>query len=245
MTAAWAAGFAWRCQCHLPDRLDSTGRRWGKSLGTRAFAILVATIASLVALLAGTTTNVADEYRYDDANVARVDARLLGAIEATSTLFSGVREHSTSPLIEGRRTSTTPFRSLVATQAASPWSLGPSPRGFAIEEALGGNLPRSFPTIDSFANGTATSIKSIDLTASSYQSAGRLTSRLNGYVDSVAGFDGAVFDGVRVAPGATTTRELVVAIQPGVASSAQQAALTQVVQYGASNGVTVRVVSVP
>ena len=133
----------------------------------------------------------------------------------------------------------------IAGNTVSPWSLGPSPRGFAIEEALGGNLPRSFPTIDSFANGTATSIKSIDLTASSYQTAARLTGRLNGYVDSVAGFDGAVFDGVRIAPGATTARELVVAIEPGVASSAQQAALAEVVQYGASNGVTVRVVAVP
>lgn len=119
MTAAWVAGFAWRCQRHLPDRLDSTGRRWGKSLGTRTFAILVATIASLVAPLAGTTTNVAVEYRYDDANVARVDARLLGAIEATSTLFSGVREHSASPLIEGRRTSTTPRALSNATEAGT------------------------------------------------------------------------------------------------------------------------------
>jgi hypothetical protein len=127
----------------------------------------------------------------------------------------------------------------------SPWSLPPSPRGLAIEEMLGGNLPQNFPTIDRFANGTATSIKSIDLTAASYQGPGGLTSKLTGYVNSVAGFDGDTLGTFAILQGETTARELVVAVQSGVASSAQQAALTGVVQYGASKGVIVRMVSVP
>jgi hypothetical protein len=80
--------------------------------------------------------------------------------------------------------------------ASGPWSLPPTPRGLAIEEQLGGNLPPSFPTIDSFNDGMATSIKSVDLSASSYQNLNTLTSKLNGYVNQVAGFNGATFDGV-------------------------------------------------
>jgi len=205
-----------------------------------AFAVLGALWAS-----SPTTTLGAATLTYDIPTIERHGVHALDTVGLGSAQFTDAPERSASPPNVARATSTTPPHSLVATNTVSPWSLGPSPRGFAIEEALGGNLPRSFPTIDSFANGTATSIKSIDLTASSYQSAGRLTSRLNGYVDGVAGFDGAVFDGVRIAPGATTARELIVAVQPGVASSAQQAALAEIVRYGASNGVTVRVVPVP
>ncbi len=181
----------------------------------------------------------------DAAVEALVYANVDDFVGAMLPLVIGPQDGSASLGAEGpgRHLSLLAVRS--ATNTASPWSLGPSPQGFAIEEALGGNLSQSFPTIDSFANGTATSIKSIDLTASSYQSAGSLTRRLKGYVDSVGGLAGAVFDGVRIVPEATTSRELVVAIQPGVASSAQQTALTKVVQYGASNGVSFRLVPVP
>jgi hypothetical protein len=215
-------------------------RHWCSRVGLLLVGALV------VALVGAATTTVwAGQYTYDAPHVAHAGTHAPSVADVRRGPLGNARQGRARPDAEVRGTSTTSLSRSVATNTVSPWSLGPSPRGLAIEEALGGSLPRSFPTIDSFANGTATSIKSIDLTASSYQSAGRLTSRLNGYVDGVAGFDGAVFDGVRIAPGATTARELVVAVQPGVASSAQQAALAEVVQYGASNGVTVRVVPVP
>jgi RHS repeat-associated protein len=129
--------------------------------------------------------------------------------------------------------------------STSPWSLNQFARGLEIEDMLGGNLPKNFPTIDRFANGVATSIKSIDLTAPTYQNVGRLTSRLNGYIDSAAGFNGATFNGVAITPGQITSRGLDIAIQPGVASAAQTAALNDAIAYGASQGVVVRVVTVP
>ncbi|WP_320069111.1 pre-peptidase C-terminal domain-containing protein [Micromonospora sp. RTGN7] len=129
---------------------------------------------------------------------------------------------------------------------SSVWKLNQFERGLAIEAKLGGNLPRSFPTIDRFANGTATSIKSVDLTAKSYQTAGQLTSRLQGYVDKAAGFlknnTQVTWDGRTITQGQVTARELEIAIQSGKASAAQQSALNQVVQYGAQKGVTVRIV---
>lgn len=109
---------------------------------------------------------------------------------------------------------------------------------------FGGNLPRSFPTIDRFENGLATSIKSIDLSAPTYQSSTALTSRLTGYVDKVAGFNGATFDGVAVRSSDIAARGLDIAIPPGPVSAAQQAVLDQIVSYGATKGVAVRVVPV-
>ncbi|NBE84082.1 RHS repeat-associated core domain-containing protein [Micromonospora rubida] len=128
---------------------------------------------------------------------------------------------------------------------SSVWKLNQFERGLAIEAKLGGNLPRSFPTIDRFANGTATSIKSVDLTAKSYQTAGQLTSRLQGYVDKAAGFaksNPVTWDGVTIRPGQVAARELEIAVQRGAATSAQQNALNQIVQYGAQKGVTVRII---
>lgn len=130
---------------------------------------------------------------------------------------------------------------------SSVWKLNQFERGLAIEAKLGGNLPRSFPTIDRFANGTATSIKSVDLTAKSYQTAGQLTSRLQGYVDKAAGFaksNPVSWDGVTIRPGQVAARELEIAVQRGTATSAQQNALNQIVQYGAQRGVTVRIIPI-
>ncbi len=90
----------------------------------------------------------------------------------------------------------------------SPWNLGWSSRGLAIEETLGGNLPRSFPTIDAFTKGTVTRIKSIDLTAATYQKASRLAADFTRYVDSVAGFNASSFTSQTVAVSDILAREL-------------------------------------
>jgi hypothetical protein len=132
-----------------------------------------------------------------------------------------------------------------AFNALSAWAKNWSTRGLEIEAELGGNLPRSFPTIDKFENGVATSIKSVDLAAPTYQNASALTSKLQGYVDKVAGFNGASWDGTVIRARDVTTRALEVAIQPGVASSEQMAVLNQLRQYASSKGVQLIISEVP
>ena len=122
--------------------------------------------------------------------------------------------------------------------------LAPVARGLAIERALGGNLPRSFPVIDRFDRGVATSIKSIDLTAKTYQNSGALSRRLGGYVDKVAAFRGKDFGGVGIEASDITGRVLVVAVPAGAATAGQERALKALVGYGVSRGVHVRIVSV-
>jgi len=59
--------------------------------------------------------------------------------------------------------------------ASAAWELGWAARGLYFSEQLGADLPATFRTIVSFSNGVATSIKSIDLNAATYQDVARLT----------------------------------------------------------------------
>lgn len=124
------------------------------------------------------------------------------------------------------------------------WKLNPFLRGQRIEQALGHNLPGNFPVIDKFENGLATSIKSLDLDAATYQSGSTLTRTLNGYVDKVAGFQGRTWAGVRIRSQDISGRALDLAIPHG-GSAAQRAIINQTVKYGASRGVSVNVITFP
>lgn len=69
------------------------------------------------------------------------------------------------------------------------WKMSPLDRGWAIERRLGG-WGNNFPVIDKFENGIATSIKSLDLGAKTYQKTGAVFNKLKGYIDDLAGFSG-------------------------------------------------------
>lgn len=72
------------------------------------------------------------------------------------------------------------------------WMLGNFERGYSLRASFGGNLPPSYPVIAKWENNTATSIKSIDLTAPGYDSVGPLTETLKEYMDELAAFEGTV-----------------------------------------------------
>ncbi len=166
-----------------------------------------------------------------------------GVEQATSTVAGLV---GTEQLDEARSLEETLAASGELPPASqSAWSLGWSARGLQIEQDLGGDLPPGFPTIDKFDNGIATSIKSIDLAAPTYQSESALASRLRGYVNRVANFDGATRSGVAVDADQIKGRVLEVAIPEGSPTAAQQAALDAADQYGATRGVSVKVIPVP
>ncbi len=124
------------------------------------------------------------------------------------------------------------------------WNLTPTTRGQVIEQMLGQNLPRNFPVIDRWVNGVATSIKSLDLNAATYQNMTRLSQRLTGYIDKVAGFQGRTWAGVQVRGVTGRVLELVV---PNSGSAVQQSVINQAVQYGASlpRKVIVNVIKMP
>ena len=59
-----------------------------------------------------------------------------------------------------------------------------------MEMRLGRTLHENFPVIDKISNGIATSIKSIDLRAATYQNMATLINRLSKYVGEVSEFVG-------------------------------------------------------
>jgi hypothetical protein len=78
-----------------------------------------------------------------------------------------------------------------AEQASEAWTYGWARRGQYFDQLLrDGSLPALFRTIDNFTDGVATSIKSIDLNAATYQDAARLTYRLNKYIDDLGDYEG-------------------------------------------------------
>jgi hypothetical protein len=108
---------------------------------------------------------------------------------------------------------------------ADAWQLGWAARGRYFEDQLGRTLHPNFPTIDKIPGGIATSIKSIDLNAATYQDSARLTYRLNKYVDDLVEFNGANFANDEVKLSDIGGRALLLAIPKGSITMVQQRAI--------------------
>ena len=134
----------------------------------------------------------------------------------------------------------------VGRAAESVWNLNPFQRGVEIENMLGRSpqLAQNFPVIDRFVNGVATSIKSLDLGAKTYQNISRLSSTVRGYVNTLANWQGTRWGGTNIQAIDITSREVLLAVPPG-ASQAQIDALIQLQQWATTQGVNLTLVVVP
>ncbi len=79
--------------------------------------------------------------------------------------------------------------------------------------------------IDKWLNGVATSIKSIDLNAATYQDEATLTYRLNAYIDKIALFEGDDLGGIMIRPSEINGRVLSLAIPKGSMPEIQRTAI--------------------
>jgi RHS repeat-associated protein len=133
-----------------------------------------------------------------------------------------------------------------ARRASSVWRLNPFARGRAIERFILGrpaNIPVSnFPVIDDFANGVATSIKSLDLTADSYQAASALSGKLGEYASKLSTFAGRTWGGFTVQGNQIAQRVLVVAFEQGAPTARQAETLRAFIQTARQNWPNVKVV---
>lgn len=103
-----------------------------------------------------------------------------------------------------------------AEAAAVIWRLKPFIRGGYFDALLRDNsLHPLSRTIDNFSSeGVATSIKSLDLNAGTYQDFGRLTSRLNKYLDDLDNYRGTDWGGDTIDNSDITARKLLIVV-PG------------------------------
>ena len=110
-----------------------------------------------------------------------------------------------------------------AAADAEAWKLGWAARGRYFEDRLGRTLHPNFPAIDKMPDGIATSIKSIDLNAKTYQVPNSLSYRLNNYVDEVEGFNGDRWGGDEVKEIDITGRAINIAVPKGSMTEEQRA----------------------
>jgi hypothetical protein len=118
-------------------------------------------------------------------------------------------------------------RAAEAAAADAPselWKYGWAKRGREIHDQFSdGSLHPNFPVIDDFPpSGIATSYKSVDLNAATYQNDISLQYRLNNYVDIVSEFNGATFAGNIVSPDKIALRVLHLIIPNGSMTDAQR-----------------------
>jgi hypothetical protein len=104
------------------------------------------------------------------------------------------------------------------------WTYGWARRGREIHDRFSDrSLHPNFPVIDDFPpSGVATSYKSIDLNAATYQNNISLKYRLDNYFDMVSEFDGATFAGNIVSPDQIARRALHLIIPKGSMTDAQK-----------------------
>jgi hypothetical protein len=125
----------------------------------------------------------------------------------------------------------------------SIWNLGAFPRGRAVENViLGGpaNIPiPNFPVIDDFAEGVATSIKSLDLISSSAQDSTYILNTLDGYARKLSNFSGRTYGGINIPN--PQERVLMVAFEFGAATRAQSQALRQFLNQASQRYPNVRI----
>lgn len=115
-------------------------------------------------------------------------------------------------------------------------------RGLGLENVLRGNLLKNFPTIDRFRNGSAISIKSLDLNAKSYAKASDIKSTLKNYINQLADFNGAVhkYKGqIQSIAGEQIKSKHLWLIIPQSSTSIQRNVLKNQIAYAKSKGIKI------
>ena len=168
----------------------------------------------------------------------RLNRAVQNAGQAGNTADPGGLDPNDPRLKQGTRQATQTLQSV--------WKLDPLKRGQEIERMLGRSpqLSQNFPVIDRFENGVATSIKSIDLGARSYQNIGTLINTVRGYANELAEWRGATWAGIQIDAHQITSRELLLAT-PQNATEAQLAALQQLQNWASTIGVIINTTVIP
>ena len=118
------------------------------------------------------------------------------------------------------------------------WRLNRFERGRRIESKLGENLGWNFPTIDKLQGGVATSIKSLDLTAKSYQKGNTLFNTLKKYINKVDDFTGANWGGRNIQEGVDfSTKAIELGVQPGKATIGQWEQIAKAMDLAKEKGI--------
>ena len=125
---------------------------------------------------------------------------------------------------------------------ADIWSEDNFTRGDYFRDMYGGNLPKTFPVIDAYEDGKATSIMSIDLTAPTYQSEDEIIKKVQDNIDDLYGFGGAdtKINGTQYTIDSIYQKSLVVVIPSNSDENAKNTVYS-IGYYAASKGICMTV----
>jgi len=171
--------------------------------------------------------------RADPAEYAHNRDWTTGAAIAAGTIASGGASEGT-PDETASGEAATEIAALgqgVPVQAAADtpsgvWKYGWGRRGNEIHRTFSdGSLPPMFRTIDNFTDGIATSFKSIDLNAATYQASSQLTYRINVYVSKLGDYEGGALSNTKITLSEIQDRVLNLIVPKGSLTKEQYAAI--------------------
>lgn len=125
------------------------------------------------------------------------------------------------------------------------WSLSNFERGTKLRNIFGANLPGNFPVIAGFKGGTANMIKSMDLTADSYQTQSAVKKKVYEYIDELANYQGQEkpwgSNKIVIKREEITQRKLTLIIPGNTLSSEINSELSKCIEYANSRGVNLSI----
>ncbi|SCY74894.1 RHS repeat-associated core domain-containing protein [Butyrivibrio sp. INlla14] len=120
------------------------------------------------------------------------------------------------------------------------WDMGPVARGDAIDSALDNNVGHNYPTIDRIdADGVVTSVKSRDLTSSTYQNGSRLEYQIKKDVDSLNSYSGGTWNGVDISSDVISGKQLQIVVPNVELTEAQIEAINNATAYANEKGIDI------
>ena len=129
-------------------------------------------------------------------------------------------------------------------ESESVWALDNFKRGTKLRALFGANLPSSFPVIAAFEDGRAVMIKSMDLTAESYQNTETVIETIDSYIRELSRYQGQESPwgskGIVIREGDIRQRELLLVIPQNKLSVEVEQLLAQYRTRASASGVSFR-----
>ncbi len=122
------------------------------------------------------------------------------------------------------------------------WDQNNFSRGDAFRKIFGTNLPKTYPVIDSYSDGNAGALKTIDLTAPYYGSRSKITKTIKSDIDELGAFKGTskLINGKEYRVGNIKSRTLTVVI-PGNSPADRKRVIESLKDYAGNKGVKLEI----
>lgn len=167
--------------------------------------------------------------------VASGSSKILTKFPRVGKIVSSLEKYTAKSI------STTKLTNDIVYIGDSLWEKGAFKRGQIIDKALGNNLGYNFPVVDKLNERTITSIKSMDLTANTYQTGRGIYNALVKNIDDLEAFEKRSWRHTTINIDDYDYKQLEVAIPKITISKDQKNGLEQAVKYAKSKNINVKI----